>query len=98
MDLAPAMIIFTPILLPIAQALGINSVQFGIIMVINLGIGLFTPPVGVCLFMACPIARGSITQVIKDLLPFFLSMVVVLLLVSYIPSISLFLPSLFMGK
>lgn len=98
MDLAPAMIIFTPILLPIAQAIGINTVQFGILMVINLGIGLFTPPVGVCLFMACAIAKTSITSVIKDLFPFFLSMVIVLLLVSYIPSISLFLPSLFMGK
>jgi len=94
LDLSPAVIIFTPILLPIITTLGIDPIHFGIMMILNLAIGLFTPPVGVCLFVSCSIAKISITDTIKAFVPFFLSMILVLTLVTYIPSISLFLPSL----
>ena len=94
LDCSPAIIIFTPILLPIAVACGIDPIHFGIIMVINLGIGLFTPPVGVCLFIACGIAKCSITSVVKAFIPFFLSMVAVLLIITYLPQLVMFLPSL----
>jgi C4-dicarboxylate transporter DctM subunit len=96
LDLSPAVIIFTPILLPIVQRLGIDPVHFGVIMVVNLAIGLFTPPVGVCLFVACGIAGISITDTIKAFIPFFLAMVAVLLLITYVPQIVMFLPNLLM--
>jgi C4-dicarboxylate transporter DctM subunit len=94
MDLAPAMTLFTPILLPVAVAVGVDPVHFGIIMVVNLAIGLTTPPVGVCLFIACGIAKTSITSVLKGFLPFYVVMLLILVLVTYIPQISLFLPGL----
>ena len=94
MDLSPAVTVFCPILMPIVMALGIDPVHFGIIMVVNLAIGLFTPPVGVCLFLACGIGKISITQSIKAFLPYFASMLVVLLIITYWPSIVLFLPNL----
>jgi C4-dicarboxylate transporter DctM subunit len=94
LDLSPAVIIFTPILLPIAVACGVDPVHFGVIMVVNLGIGLFTPPVGVCLFVACGIAKCSITSVVKAFIPFFLAMVGVLLLITYIPGLVMWLPGL----
>jgi C4-dicarboxylate transporter DctM subunit len=94
LDLSPAVIIFTPILLPIAVACGVDPVHFGVIMVVNLGIGLFTPPVGVCLFVACGIAKCSITSVVRAFLPFFASMVLVLLLITYVPGLVMWLPSL----
>ena len=97
MDLSPAVMIFCPILLPIVTALGMDPVHFGVIMVINLAIGLFTPPVGVCLFLACGIAKVSITDTIKAFLPYFLSMVVVLLLITYCEPLVMFLPNLLMG-
>ena len=96
MDLAPALIIFTPILLPITNGLGIDPIHFGMIMIINLGIGLFTPPVGVCLFLACALADISISGVIKAIFPFFLSMVAVLVIVTVVPEITLFMPNFFM--
>lgn len=93
-DLAPAVTLFTPILLPIAQAVGIHPIHFGIIMVVNLAIGLITPPVGVCLFLSSSIANTTITKVLKAFLPFYLIMFAVLLLVSFVPQISMWLPSL----
>ena len=95
MDLAPAVTLFTPILLPVVTSLGIDPIHFGMIMVVNLAIGLFTPPVGVCLFISCGIADISIAKVLKAFIPFFVSMLVVLGLVTMVPGISLFLPSLF---
>lgn len=97
LDLSPAVIIFTPILLPIAQQLGMDIIQFGVMMVVNLAIGLFTPPVGVCLFVSCGIAKCSITSVIKAISPFFLAMIIVLVLITYVPWISMALPTALMG-
>lgn len=94
MDLTPAVMVFTPILLPIATQIGVDPIHFGIIMVVNLAIGLFTPPVGICLFLACGIADISITDTLKAFIPFFIAMIIVLILVTYIPAISLFLPGL----
>ena len=96
LDLSPAVIIFAPILLPIAVSLGIDPVHFGLMMIINLGIGLSTPPSGVCLFIACGIAKVPITSVIKSFLPFLLAMVVVLMIITYIPQLVMFLPDLMM--
>ena len=96
LDLSPAVIIFTPILLPIATMIGIDPVHFGVIMVVNLAIGLFTPPVGVCLFVSCGIAGISIAETVRAFLPFFISMVVVLLLITYVPGLVMFLPNLLM--
>lgn len=95
MDMTPAVLIFTPIFLPIVTALGIDPVHFGIIMVLNLSIGLCTPPVGSVLFVGVGVARTTIPKVIKPLLPLFLVMIFALLLVTYIPELSLWLPRLF---
>jgi C4-dicarboxylate transporter DctM subunit len=94
LDLSPAVIIFTPILLPLAQTCGMDPIHFGVMMVVNLGIGLFTPPVGVCLFVACGIAKCSITSVVKAFIPFFVAMVAVLLLITYFEPLVMFLPGL----
>ncbi|HER08565.1 MAG TPA: TRAP transporter large permease [Bacteroides sp.] len=95
MDMTPAILIFTPIFLPIVTSqLGIDPIHFGIIMVLNLCVGLCTPPVGSVLFIGCSVANLKIEQVIKPLLPMFIIMIVVLLLVTYIPSLSLWLPNL----
>ncbi len=95
MDMTPAVLIFTPIFLPIATGLGLSPVHFGIIMVLNLSVGLCTPPVGSVLFIGCSIANVKIEKVIKPLLPMFIAMIVCLLLVTYIPEISLWLPTAF---
>ncbi len=95
MDMTPAVLIFTPIFLPIAVSLGIDPVHFGMIMVLNLCIGLCTPPVGSVLFIGVGIARTSIARVVRPLLPMFVAMIGALLLVSYVPEISLVLPRLF---
>lgn len=94
LDLSPAVIIFTPILLPIVVALGVDPVHFGIIMIMNLAIGLTTPPVGVCLFVSCGIARISIAESIKAFIPFFIAMLVILMLVTYFPQMVMFFPNL----
>lgn len=94
MDLSPAVTVFCPILMPIVLALGIDPVHFGVIMVINLAIGLFTPPVGVCLFLACGIGKISITQSIKAFIPYFISMLIVLLLITYWPQLVMLLPNM----
>ncbi|MDO5986727.1 TRAP transporter large permease [Flavivirga amylovorans] len=95
MDMTPAVLIFTPIFLPVVVALGMHPVHFGIVLVLNLCIGLCTPPVGTILFVGSGIAKVSVTQVIKPLLPFLAIMITVLMLISYIPEISMFLPRLF---
>ena len=95
MDMTPAVLIFTPIFLPIVTSMGMDPIHFGIIMVLNLSVGLCTPPVGSVLFIGCSVAGLSIDKVIKPLIPMFIAMVVVLLLVTYIPEISLWLPNTF---
>lgn len=95
MDMAPIILIATPILYPLAQSIGIGAVQFGIMMILNCGIGLLTPPVGTCLFIGSAVSRVPIEKIVKATLPFYLCMLIVLLLLSFVPSVSLFLPSLF---
>jgi TRAP-type C4-dicarboxylate transport system permease large subunit len=92
MDMTPAVLIFTPIFLPIVTAMGVDPVHFGIIMVLNLSVGLCTPPVGSVLFIGCSVSGLSIDKVIKPLIPMFIAMVIVLMLVTYLPQISLWLP------
>jgi len=94
MDMTPALLIFTPILLPVAHKLGISDIHFGIIMIANLCIGLCTPPVGTCLFIGCSVGKTTIAKVTKEALPFFGAMVVALLLITYIPWISTLIPKL----
>lgn len=93
MDMTPAILIFTPIFLPIAEKLGVHPLHLGIIMIMNLCIGLCTPPVGTCLFLGCGIAETTVTKVIRPILPFFLAMIATLLLCTFIPEISLWLPA-----
>ncbi|HGL4621638.1 TPA: TRAP transporter large permease [Citrobacter koseri] len=95
MDMAPLILILTPVLLPVTTALGIDPVHFGMIMLVNLGIGLITPPVGSVLFVASAVSKQKIEQVVKAMLPFYAVLFLVLMLVTYIPAISLFLPKLF---
>ena len=92
MDMTPAVLIFTPIFLPIVTGIGIHPVHFGIIMIMNLCIGLCTPPVGTCLFLGCGIGETTVTKVIPKILWFFVAMVVSLLICSYLPALSLWLP------
>jgi tripartite ATP-independent transporter DctM subunit len=94
MDATPAILIFTPIFLPICTALGMNAVQFGIIICMNLAVGTITPPVGTILFTGCKIGGVTIETVMKDLLPYFGVIIAALLLVTYIPAISMFIPHL----
>ena len=95
MDLAPMLLICTPIFLPIVTQFGVDPVHFGIIMILNLGIGLLTPPVGPTLAVGCAIGKVSMEAVSRSILPFYLPMLIVLALVTYIPALSLWLPSLF---
>jgi len=95
MDMTPAVLIFTPIFLPVVIALGIDPVHFGIIMVLNLCIGLCTPPVGAVLFIGVGVAKTTIQKVIRPLIPLFLAMILALILVSVFPELSLWLPRLF---
>jgi tripartite ATP-independent transporter DctM subunit len=95
MDMAPMIIICTPVLLPVVKAFGIDPVHFGVILVLNAGIGLNTPPVGSVLFVGCAVGGITIREAMKTIWPFFGASVLVLLLVTYVPAISLWLPSLF---
>ncbi|KEY57152.1 TRAP transporter large permease [Serratia sp. DD3] len=97
MDMTPALLIFTPIFLPIAMDLGMDPVHFGIMMTFNLCIGICTPPVGSALFIGCSVGNVKIDKVIKPLLPFYVVLVATLLLVTFIPQISLTLPRFFLG-
>lgn len=95
MDMTPAILIFTPIFLPVMQSLGVDPVHFGIIMVMNLCVGLCTPPVGSVLFIGVSVAKTTIQKVVKPLLPLYVVMAIVLLLITFIPELSTWLPSLF---
>ncbi|MBO7356448.1 MAG: TRAP transporter large permease [Lachnospiraceae bacterium] len=96
MDMAPIILIATPILLPIAVSIGISPIQFGIMMVLNCGIGLLTPPVGAVLFIGSAVGKLPMEKVVKATVPFYICMIIVLLMITFIPQISLFLPGLFM--
>jgi tripartite ATP-independent transporter DctM subunit len=95
MDMTPAVLIFTPIFLPVVVGLGMDPVHFGIVMVLNLCIGLCTPPVGSVLFVGVGVAQTTIQKVMKPLLPLFIAMIVALFLVTYFPQLTLWLPKLF---
>lgn len=94
MDITPAILIFTPIFLPIAQSLGMSDVQFGVMLIFNMCIGNITPPVGSVLFVGCGISKISIEEVTKVLLPYFGALIVLLLAITYIPALSIGLPTL----
>jgi tripartite ATP-independent transporter DctM subunit len=94
MDMAPLILITTPILLPVLTNMGVDPIHFGVILVLNLAVGLCTPPVGSALFVGCAIGKISIEKATKALLPFYIAMFVTLLLVTYIPEIVLFIPRL----
>ena len=96
MDMAPIILIATPILLPIAESIGIDKIQFGIMMMLNCGIGLLTPPVGSVLFIGSAVSKVPMERVVKATLPFYLCMLAALMLITFIPEISLLLPRLFM--
>ena len=98
MDMAPIILIATPILLPIAQSIGIDPIQFGIMIVLNCGIGLLTPPVGAVLFIGSAVGKVKMERVVKATLPFYLCMIAVLLLLTFVPEISMFLPNLLGSK
>lgn len=95
MDMAPLILILTPVLLPVAIKIGVDPVHFGMIILVNLGIGLITPPVGSVLFVASAVSGQKIEQVIKAMLPFYCVLFFVLMLVTYVPALSLWLPRLF---
>ncbi|MBI9017835.1 MAG: TRAP transporter large permease [Phycisphaerae bacterium] len=91
MDMTPAVLIFTPILLPVVKELGVDPIHFGIIMIANLCIGLCTPPVGTCLFIGCSVGKTTITKVVKPLLPLFLAMIISLVIITIWPELSTWL-------
>jgi tripartite ATP-independent transporter DctM subunit len=95
MDMAPMIIICTPIFLPVVKAFGVDPVHFGVILILNAGIGLNTPPVGSVQFVACAIGKVSIGESMRTIWPFYGASVAVLLLVTYVPAVSLWLPSVF---
>lgn len=95
MDMSPLIVITTPIFLPVAQAFGVDPVHFGVILVLNLGIGLCTPPVGAVLFVGCAVGRISIWQAMRTIWPFYFAAFGTLMLVTYIPALSLWLPAVF---
>ena len=94
MDMTPACLIFTPIFLPVCTSLGMDPVHFGIMLIFNLCIGTITPPVGSILFTGCKVGHVTIEQVIRELMPYFCSILLALLLVTYIPAISMALPTM----
>ena len=94
MDMAALILICTPIFLPVANALGMDPVQFGIMMLVNLGLGLCTPPVGTCLFVGCAVGKLPIEKAVKTIWPFYLAIFVALMLITFVPAISLTLPNL----
>ena len=96
MDVAPLILIVTPILLPVVEALGMEPIHFGIVVMMNLAVGSLTPPVGTTLFAGCAVGGISIEKVTKALLPYYVVMVAALLLVTYVPAFSMALPNLLM--
>ena len=98
MDMAPLILILTPILMPVVKSIGVDPVHFGMIMMVNLSIGLLTPPVGGLLFVGSAVGKISIEALVKALLPFFGALLLVLALVTYVPALSLWLPQLLLSK
>jgi tripartite ATP-independent transporter DctM subunit len=99
MDMAPLILITTPILYPVVvKTLGMSPIQFGIMLMLNLGIGLCTPPVGSALFVGCAVGKISIEEVTKAMVPFYITMIVVLLLITFVPDFSMFIPNLVMPE
>ena len=94
MDMGVLILLLTPILLPVVMKVGVDPIHFGIILILNLGIGLCTPPVGTSLLVGSGIARINLEHAARSLLPFYIAMVIVLLLVTYVPALSLTLPSM----
>ncbi|MDX8349299.1 TRAP transporter large permease [Cognatiyoonia sp. IB215446] len=97
MDMAALILICTPIFLPVAQALGVDPVQFGMILLVNLGLGLCTPPVGSCLFVGCAVGKLPMEQAIRTIWPFYIAIFVALMLITFVPAISMTLPNLLGG-
>jgi C4-dicarboxylate transporter DctM subunit len=96
METTASLIILTPILFPLAVKVGVDPIHFGLVMVLNLVIGLITPPLGVCLFIACSIAKITLEQIVKAILPFLIAAIAILFIVTYIPQLSLWIPQMFM--
>lgn len=94
MDTTPAILVLASILLPVVESFGVNPVHFGIVMVVNLAIGFITPPLGVNMFVAARVGNEKVDTVIKGIVPFIIVMTVCLLLITYIPTISMLLPNL----
>ena len=94
MDMTPAVLIFTPIFLPVAVSIGVDPVHFGIILIANLSIGLLTPPVGTCLFVGATVGESNIADVSRAMIPFYIILVLMLIVITYVPFLSLFLPKL----
>jgi tripartite ATP-independent transporter DctM subunit len=92
MDMTPAVLIFTPIFLPVTMALGMDPIQFGIVMIANLCIGLCTPPVGTCLFLGCSVGKTTIADLTRAMLPFYIAMLAALAIITYVPWVSMALP------
>jgi len=98
MDMAALILICTPIFLPVAQSLGIDPLQFGMILLVNLGLGLCTPPVGTCLFVGCAVGKIPIERAVRTIWPFYLAIFTALMLITFVPAISLTLPGLLVGN
>ncbi len=94
MDMAPLILIMTPILLPVVKSFGMSEIQFGIMLICNLGIGLCTPPVGSALFVGCGIGKIKVEQAVKGMLPMYIAMIMVLLLITFVPAVSMTIPNL----
>ena len=94
MDMAALILICTPIFLPVMKLMGIDPLQFGMILMMNLGLGLCTPPVGACLFVGCAIGKVKIEKAVKTIWPFYIAILLALMLITFIPAISLTLPGL----
>jgi TRAP-type C4-dicarboxylate transport system permease large subunit len=95
MDITPAVLIFTPIFLPIVTELGLDPIHFGIMLVLNLCVGLCTPPVGTVLFVGAAVGGTTISRLVRPLLPLFVAMIIALLIVTFVPAVSMWLPGVF---
>ena len=91
--MAPMIVILTPILLPVCTKLGMDPIQFGLVLIFNAGMGLLTPPVGTVLFVGCAIGKVTVNAGTKAMMPFFLAMMIVLFLITYYPPVTMWLPS-----
>ena len=98
MDMAPLILIATPILLPVVTSIGMNPITFGVVMMLNLGVGLLTPPVGSTLFVGCSIGNAPIEKIAKSLMPFYAVLVIMVLLLTFVPQLTLWLPQFLMGS